>query len=176
MSFRPERKRSGGIYPSCRNYQRKVKSATWVDPSTPVHFGRDDMSGGWFRFVRTGYNRNAPGTAHRPFHTVSLMGCTVQPHGLYSKRGLAMNHRRYIGYTVYRVISFNQTGYLRNVAGGRLPPLRTHRQVIPLIRTGYSCNAPGTAHRPFPTVSLVGVFSTQRISKTDASVPKNCQL
>ena len=40
-------------------------------------------------------------------------------------------------------------------------------------------NAPGTAHRPFPTVSLIGVFSTQRISKTGTSVAQktvNCQL
>ena len=46
MSFRPERQRSGGIHPSCKNNLRKVKSATWEDPSTPFHFGRDDMSGG----------------------------------------------------------------------------------------------------------------------------------
>ena len=32
---------------------------------------------------------------------------------------VAMNHRRYIGCTVYWVIPFNRTGYIRNVAGGR---------------------------------------------------------
>ena len=30
---------------------------------------------------------------------------------------------------------------------------------------------PGTAHRPFPTVSLVGVFFNQRISKAGTFVP-----
>ena len=40
-----ERQRSGGIYPSCKNNLRKVKLATWEDPSTPFHYGRDDMSG-----------------------------------------------------------------------------------------------------------------------------------
>ena len=54
------------------------------------------------------------------------------------------------------IIPFNRTGYIRNVAGGRLPPLRTHRFVIPFIRMGSIRNAPGTAHRPFPTVSLGG--------------------
>ena len=29
-----ERQRSGGIYPSCNSYLRKVKIAAWVDPST----------------------------------------------------------------------------------------------------------------------------------------------
>ena len=38
---------------------------------------------------------------------------------------MAMNHRRYIGCTMYRVIPFNRTGCIRNVAGGRLPPLQT---------------------------------------------------
>ena len=37
-----------------------------------------------------------------------------------------MNHRRYIAYTVYWVISFTRTGYIPHVAGGRLPPLRQH--------------------------------------------------
>ena len=95
---------SRGIFPSCNKNLRKVKFATWEDPSTSFHFGRDDMSigdtiqpnrlysgrGGRLiaaptgvdPFIRTGCIRNAPGTAHRPFPTVSLMGCTVQPHGL----------------------------------------------------------------------------------------------
>ena len=33
-----------------------------------------------------------------------------------------MNHRRYIC-SVYGVVPFNRTGYIRYVAGGRLPPL-----------------------------------------------------
>ena len=31
--------------------------------------------------------------------------------------------------------------------------------VVPFNRTGYTCNVPGTAHRPFPTVSLNGFTS-----------------
>ena len=72
---------------------------------------------------------------------------TVQPNGLYSLRCMAMNHRRYIAWfrSTARVlfgtfperhtgrslrfrrgvVPFNHTGYIRNVAGGRLPPLHT---------------------------------------------------
>ena len=57
--------------------------------------------------------------------------------------------------------------------GGRLPPLHC---VVPFNRTGCIRKAPGTAHRPFPTVSLVGGFFTQRISKTGTFVTNNCQL
>ena len=59
---------------------------------------------------------------------------------------------------LHYVVPFNHTGYIRNVAGGRLPPLRTHRLVIPFIRTGCIRGVSGTAHRPFPTVSLEGLF------------------
>ena len=51
--------------------------------------------------------------------------------------------------------------------------------VVSFNRTGYIRYAPGTAHRPFPTVSLVGVCFNQRISKTGTSVSKiivNCPL
>ena len=43
-------------------------------------------------------NRKVPGTAHRPFPTVSPVGGTVHLHRFYSPRCLAMNHRRYIGW------------------------------------------------------------------------------
>ena len=33
----------------------------------------------------------------------------------------------------------------------------TYRGVVPSIHTGYFCHVSGTAHRPFPTVSLKGV-------------------
>ena len=105
--------------------------------------------------------------------------------------------------TCRRVVPFNRTGYIRNVAGGRLPPLQTHGGVVPFtrtgyihhvacgdessplhcvapfIRTGYIGDVPGTAHRPFPTVSLVGVFLNRRVSKpatSVASITVNCQL
>ena len=66
---------------------------------------------------------------------------------------------RHIGRSLrfrWRIVPFNHTGCIRNVAGGRLPPLRTHRGVVPFNCTGCIRNVPGTAHRPFPTVSLVG--------------------
>ena len=43
-------------------------------------------------------------------------------------------------------------------AGGRLPPLRSRWGVVPFNHTGSSHYVSGTAHRPFPTVSLVGGF------------------
>ena len=170
-------------------------------------------------FNRRGSIREVPGTAHRPFPTVSLVGGFFHPHGLYSSRCLAMNHRRYIawfhltatfriqpvglngttprhviprermrveessqvadfilwwffhrrggflhsadaavGMTYRGVVPLIRTGYMRNVAGGRLPPLRAHRWAVPFNRRGSIREVPGTAHRPFPTVSLVGSF------------------
>ena len=102
---------------------------------------------------------------------------------------VAMNHRRYIGCTVYWVVPFNHTGCNCNVTGGIIaaptgviplrplflqcttpycasstayggPPSPKGKVlgVVPFIRRGDIRNAPGTAHRPFPTVSLVGGF------------------
>ena len=56
---------------------------------------------------------------------------------------VAMNHRRYIGCTVYCVVQFNQTGCNRNVAGGRLPPLRIRWWVVSFNRTGCNRNVAG---------------------------------
>ena len=100
-----------------------------------------------------------------PRNDISVGGF-VFLHGFYSLRCMAMNHRRYIGCTVYWVIPFNHTGCIRNVAGGRLPPLRTHRGVVSSICTDCNRNVPGTAHRPFPTVSLIRLFFNRRGSKT----------
>ena len=76
MSFRPQRQRSGGIHPSCRNNRRMVKFAAWEDTSTPFHFGRDDISG-VVPFNRTGYHCNvAGGKIAAP--TVSLISAFVQ--------------------------------------------------------------------------------------------------
>ena len=106
------------------------------------------------------------------------IGGTIQPNRLYLQRGMAMNHRRYIGCTMYWMIRFNHTGYICNVAGA-----------VPFNRTRYIRSVPGTAHRPFPTVSLIGVFLNRRIWKADTYVTKiivhcplsivnskNCQL
>ena len=58
LSFRPQRKRSGGIHHVAEMYQHKVKSATWEDSSTPFHYARNDMIGGVVLFIYTGYNCN----------------------------------------------------------------------------------------------------------------------
>ena len=91
MSFRGS-EASRGIFPSCKLYLVLVILATWEDPSTPFHFGRDDMSVGGFihphglysfrchgdessplhcviPFIHTGYIGDVSGTAHRPFPT-----------------------------------------------------------------------------------------------------------
>ena len=96
---------------------------------------------------------------------------TVQPHGLYLQRFMAMNHRRYIAWfrSTARVV-------FATWRAADLPPLRTHRLMIPFNRTDSIRGAPGTARRPFPTVSLEGECFTQRFSKTDTSVNNNCQL
>ena len=88
LSFRPQRQRSGGIFPSCENYRRKVKSATWEDPSTPFHFGRDDMSGGGTVQPHGLYSLRCHGDESSPLHWVyRVLGDTIQPHRLYSERG-----------------------------------------------------------------------------------------
>ena len=47
MSFRPQRQRSGGIFPSSDNNQHKVKFATCEDPSTRIRsLGMTGREGG----------------------------------------------------------------------------------------------------------------------------------
>ena len=124
MSFRPQRKRSGGIYHvGERNNTRKNLLLGKIPRLTS--FARNDISGG---------------------------GSVLSPRVLFDTlHGDESSPLHY-------VVPFNHTGYIRNVAGGRLPPLRTHRLVIPFIRTGCIRGVPGTAHRPFPTVSLTRPF------------------
>ena len=60
--------------------QHKIKLATREDSSTRLR----SLGMTWrgvVPFNRTGCICHAPGTAHRPFPTVSLVGCTVQAHG-----------------------------------------------------------------------------------------------
>ena len=134
-------KRSGGIHPSSENNLRKVKSATWEDPSTPFHFGRDDISVGIPFFL----------------------------HRLYLRRCMAMNHRRYIAWfhstiqVVFETWRAASTHVSLDIVAA---PTGWYR----FVRTGCVRNAPGTAHRPFPTVSLMGVFLNQRISKAEMFV------
>ena len=90
--------------PRGRKYQRKVKSATWEDSTTPFHYARNDISGGWSRL------------------TERVIFATVPA----PRRGwMALGQRRYIC-TVYWVLPFTRTGYICYVAGGRLPPATTH--------------------------------------------------
>ena len=101
-----------------------------------------------------------------------------------------------VGITYRGVVPFIRTGYIRYVAWrwiiaatlrNSIQPHRLYMQrggrqiaaptgVVPFIHTGYNRNVPGTAHRPFPTVSLIGVVFNQCIFKTGTSVPTNCQL
>ena len=121
-----------------------------------------------------------------------LVGGSVQPHELYPQRprngtqavpygfagGWILSPAQVISETLHGdessplhcVVPFNHTGYIRNVAGGRLPPLRTHRWVIPFTRTGYIRSVPGTAHRPFPTVSLMGCTSAPVVPTMENAV------
>ena len=114
LSFRPERQRSGGIYPSCKYNLRKVKLATWEDPSTPFPYGRDDMSRGvaiqphrlylqrggrqiaaptcvvplrpLFLQCRTPYRASSTAYGGPPSPKGKVLRNTIHPHGLYSLR------------------------------------------------------------------------------------------
>ena len=80
---------------------------------------------------------------------------------------------------VMGVIPFIRTGCICNVAGGRLPPLHAvGGRYLSSARVIFA-TPPGTAYRPFPTVSLVGGFFTQRILKNGHvrhPITVNCQL
>ena len=59
MSFRPERKRSGGIHYVAEMYQHKIKLATWEDSS--AHYRSLGMTcRGVVPVIHTGYNCHAP--------------------------------------------------------------------------------------------------------------------
>ena len=63
-----------------QNNLRRLKLATWEDPSTPFHFGRDDMS----------------------------VGGSVQPHGLYLQRGGRQICRPYRRNTIQPHVIYSQ--------------------------------------------------------------------
>ena len=109
--------------------------ATWEDPSTPFHFGRDDISVGDAIQPHRLYSGRGRRQIAAP--TDTPVGGTIHLHGLYSLRCMAMNHRRYIAWfhssgqvifatwraarlpPLHCVVPFNLTGYIHNVAGGR---------------------------------------------------------
>ena len=87
---------------------------------------------GWVPFESDGdIPGRFPGTAHRPFPTVSLVGSTIQPHRLYMQRCLAMDHRRYIAYTIHphRLYSLLQCTFFSNFTprNGTAPPCTLRR-------------------------------------------------
>ena len=84
-------------------------------------------AGGWYRSSAQVIIGTWHGDESSPLHWVyRVLGNTVQPYRLYSERG------------------------------GRLLAAPTcRREVVPFIHTGYICDVAGTAHRPFPTVSLI---------------------
>ncbi len=114
------------------------------DESSPLHCV--------IPFNHTSYIRYAPRTAHRPFPTVSLKRFVpfVIPTAASAEW---RNPPRWI-MNLHKIKSAT-----REDSSTRLRSLgMTCRVVVPFNRMGYNCNAPGTAHRPFPTVSLIGVF------------------
>ena len=73
-------------------------SSNVVDSSTPLRCGRNDIPERWFCLPTQVVFATSPGTARRPFPTVSLVGGFFHPHRLYLSRCLAMNYRRYIAW------------------------------------------------------------------------------
>ena len=160
MSFRGS-EASRGIFPSGKLYLVLVILATWEDPSTPFHFGRDDMSGGGTIQPHRLYSGRGGRQIAAP--TDTLVGGTIHPHKLYSLHCLAMNHRRYIAWfhsTTRVVFETWRAASSRPYGRGTYHPTQ-------VIFGTY----PGTAHRPFPTVSLIRPFFNHRDLKTSAFCP-----
>ena len=95
------------------------------------------------------YSLRCHGDESSPLHGVyRVSGDTIHPHRLYMLRGgrlLAAPTDTPVGGTVHPHGLYMQRG-------GRQVAAPTG--AIPFIHTGCIRHAPGTAHRPFPTVSL----------------------
>ena len=88
---------------------------------------------------------------------------------------MAMNHRRYIAWfhsTIQVVLETWRAASTHVSLDIVAAPTGWYR----FVRAGCVRNAPGTAHRPFPTVSLMGVFFNQQILKTDTSVTRSLSI
>ena len=83
-------------------------------------------------FIHTGYIRNVPGTAHRPFPTVSPKGGFFQPKGVVfvTLRGSAPHSES-------KSIDCRRQSHLDSI--DESSPLHC---VIPFIHTGYICSVP----------------------------------
>ena len=138
----------------------KIKQATREDSSTHIR-----SLGMTCRYVipvnRTGYNRNVAGGRLPPLHTQPLCA-----HCYYNGKRRTAPHPPPMAVPLPRrgrscVVPFNRTGCIRNVAGGRLPPLHTQPlcaycsyngkrrtaphpppMAVPLPRRGRSCGVP----------------------------------
>ena len=109
MSFRGS-KASRGIFPSSKFYLVLVLCLTWWIPPLRLRCGRNDIMGGTFLRIRPllvqcltlpcGPHQARLGEPASPKGSscTVLLGGIIQPHMLYSKRCLAMNHRRYIAW------------------------------------------------------------------------------
>ena len=118
-------------------------------------------------FIHTGCIRYV---AWRWIIAATLRG-SIRPYRLYSERG----GRQIAAPTVTLVGSAAQPHRFYLQRGGR--QIAAPTGVIPFNRTSSIRNVPGTAHRPFPTVSLIGVFFYKTYSKSGhVRSPNNCQL
>ena len=97
--------------------QRKVKSATWEDSSTPLGM----TYRGWSRSTKRVIFVTEPAP----------------------RRGWSGDESSPLHCSVYRGIPFNRTGCIRYVADGRLPPLHFAYRVVPFTHTGCICHVAG---------------------------------
>ena len=135
MSFRGS-ETSRGIFPSGKVYLVVVHYPTWWIP--PLRFAAVGMTA-WLRFYGFAYCFYS--ISRCPAALIRLaLGRASFPQGKLLYRAFGWCH------STTRVV-------FETWHGDESSPLHC---VIPFIRTGYNRKAPGTAHRPFPTVSLKG--------------------
>ena len=116
----------GGSIQPHRLYSPRPRNGTQAVP-----YGFAD---GWYRSSTQVLFATFHGDESSPLHRVyRVLGGTVHLHKFYLRRFMAMNHRRCIGCTVYWVVPFIHTVYIRNVAGGMVA---APTGVAPFIRTG----------------------------------------
>ena len=153
-----------------------------IPPLHFIHFGRDDISiGGSVLPPRVVFGA-LHGDESSPLHCVvpfNRTGCIRNvPGGRLPKKSWCDCHRQSIDFDLLRgapplrirckVAPVSHTGYICDVAcGDESSPLHC---VVPFNHTGYSRNASGTAHRPFPT------YFNKWVEMNNVGLPNNCQL
>ena len=137
-----ERKRSGGIHHVAEKYQRKVKSATREDSSTPFHYARNDIIGGRFRFIHRGCDCNVTErpmcrSARESTELLPKIPDTSPPYVIPTAAQAEWRNPP----RGRKVPTQSKICYL----GGFLDLLRslgmTCRGAFPFVHTGYNCNA-----------------------------------